>query len=91
MTVSPERAPTTLYPQVLGREIGEQITIKRRPQSVGAVMSFDARIEGESHTINPDAWTATFSLSPADSATTSYYWQLDAVSGPGLDSLKLAY
>lgn len=86
--LTPERDPTGLYPQVLGREIGEQVTIKRRPQGVGTAISFDARIEGISHTITPDAWETVFRLSPAD---TGVFLQLDLTSGPGLDSLKLAY
>ena len=84
----PERDPTTLYPQVLGREIGEQVTILRRPQGVGSAINFDARIEGISHTITPNTWETTFRLSPAD---TGQYLRLDLTSGPGLGSLQLAY
>jgi hypothetical protein len=84
----PERDPAGLYPQVLGREIGEQVTIKRRPQAVGSAISFDARIEGIAHTVTPDNWQTTFRLSPADAGA---YLQLNLTSGPGLDSLRLAY
>lgn len=86
--LAPERDPAGLYPQVLGRELGEQVTIKRRPQGVGSAISFDARIEGISHTITPNSWETTFRLSPADSGV---FLQLDLTSGPGLDSLRLAY
>lgn len=84
----PERDPTNLYPQVFGREIGEQVTINRRPQGVGSAISFDARIEGISHTFTPSTWETTFRLSPADAGR---YLQLDLTSGSGLDSLVLAY
>lgn len=88
MDLAPERDPANLYPQVLGREIGDQVTINRRPQGVGSAISFDARIEGIAHTITPETWATTFRLSPADTAV---YLQLDLTSGPGLDSLALAY
>lgn len=88
LVVNLERDPTNLYPQALAREIGDTVTIKRRPQNVGAAASFDARVEGIAHTITPQSWTTTFRLSPAD---TDLYLQLDATTGPGLGSVKLAY
>jgi hypothetical protein len=52
---------------VIGDEIGTRITVNRRPQGVGSVISKDLRIEGISHSITPDAWSTTYSLSPVTS------------------------
>ena len=67
ITVNPRQSASTLYPAVIGDEIGTRITVKRRPQSVGSVISKDLRIEGISHSITPDSWSTTYSLSPVTS------------------------
>jgi hypothetical protein len=64
ITVNPRQSASTLYPAVIGDEIGTRITVNRRPQGVGSVISKDLRIEGISHSITPDAWSTTYSLSP---------------------------
>lgn len=77
LTVAPEKAPATLYPQVLGREIGDRLTVKRRPQGVGSAISQDANIEGITHSITPDAWVTSWNLTPAN---TLQFW-LAGVTG----------
>ena len=67
ITVNPRQSASTLYPAVIGDEIGTRITVNRRPQGVGSVISKDLRIEGISHSITPDAWSTTYSLSPVTS------------------------
>lgn len=62
--VSP-RANTTIYTGLIGDEIGTRITVKRRPQSVGTVISKELLIEGVSHDISPMNWSSTYNLSPA--------------------------
>jgi hypothetical protein len=62
--VSP-RANTTIYTGLIGDEIGTRITVKRRPQSVGSVISKELLIEGVSHDIGPRTWSSTYNLSPA--------------------------
>jgi len=59
------RANTTIYTGLIGDEIGTRITVKRRPQSVGSVISKELLIEGVSHDIGPMSWSSTYNLSPA--------------------------
>lgn len=58
------RANTTLYTGLLGDELGTRITVNRRPQGVGLVISKQLLIEGVSHDIGPRSWTSTYNLSP---------------------------
>jgi hypothetical protein len=62
--VSP-RSNTTIYTGLIGDEIGTRITVKRRPQGVGSVISKELLIEGVSHDIGPQTWSSTYNLSPA--------------------------
>ena len=59
------RANTSIYTGLIGDEIGTRITVKRRPQGVGAVISKELLIEGVSHDIGPMSWSSTYNLSPA--------------------------
>jgi hypothetical protein len=59
------RANTTIYTGLIGDEIGTRITVNRRPQSVGSVISKELLIEGVSHDIGPRTWSSTYNLSPA--------------------------
>ena len=59
------RANTTIYTGLIGDEIGTRITVKRRPQGVGSVISKELLIEGVSHQIGPMSWSSTYNLSPA--------------------------
>ena len=59
------QANTTIYTGLIGDEIGTRITVKRRPQSVGSVISKELLIEGVQHDIGPMSWSSTYNLSPA--------------------------
>jgi hypothetical protein len=64
LQVKPRQVPADLFPKVLGYEIGTRITVNRRPQSVGSVMTNELLIEGVAHDIQVDGWTTNWSLSP---------------------------
>lgn len=66
ITINARQAPASLYAAVIGDEIGTRITVKRRPQGVGSVISKDLRIEGIAHSVTPDSWVTTYSLSPVN-------------------------
>lgn len=88
IVIKPLSDPTNLIPQVLGREIGDRITVKRRPQG-GAAITQEALIEGVSHSFTPNGeWTTTWNLSPAD--TKNYLILNDAAFGL-LNSALLGY
>ena len=69
LAFTPRQAATSLYPVAIGVEIGTRITVNRRPQSVGSVISQQVIVEGISHTITADTWQTTFQLSPVFAST----------------------
>jgi hypothetical protein len=87
LTFSPRQSPATLYPTAIGFEIGTRITVRRRPQGVGTVISKPVIIEGISHNITPDSWETTYTLSPVFVAT----FVLDSIQFGVLDSNQLGY
>lgn len=86
LTVRPFADPTNLWPQVLGRDIGDRITIRRRPQGVGDMIEKEVLIEGISHTIAPGSWVTSWDLTPGEILS---YWIL-GTSELGTDT-RLAY
>lgn len=70
--------PTTdaLWVEVLSRRIGDRITVRRHPQSVGTAITFDCIVEGIDYEYSDgvDTFLATYHLSRADPVA---YWILD--------------
>lgn len=71
--------PTNAWPQVLGRKIGDRITVKRRPQGVGSAISQDCQIERITHRFAAGEWATTWSLSSVDPNET-LWWQIGSGS-----------
>ena len=77
MSVAPRGNPNSLWPQVLGREIGDRVTVVRRPQQMGS-MSQQVYIEGIEHQATASAeWKTTYTLSLADVTT---FWLMGDTS-----------
>jgi hypothetical protein len=87
LTFTPRQSPSTLYAVAIGVEIGTRLTVKRRPQGVGSVLSKEVIVEGISHSISPDGWETSFTLSPVFAAT----FVLDSATFGVLDSNQLGY
>lgn len=70
-----EANPAVLWPQVLGRELGDRLTVRRRPPGGGAAIDQPSHLEGARlrWTAEGGAWAATWEISPAD---TGQYWLL---------------
>jgi len=64
MRFSPRRL-TSMYSATITDDIGTRITVKRRPQGVGSVISKELIVEGISHDIGISSWETTYNLSPA--------------------------
>ncbi len=63
MKLKPQRDPTVMWPEALGRLIHDRVTIIRRPPG-GGTMSQECFIEGIKHTAEADgAWETVFSFS----------------------------
>lgn len=78
LTFLPRRSVSTLLPQSLTRDIGDRVTVRRRPGGVGSAIDKDVFIEGIGHTITKTDgdwnWKTTFNFSPAQDL--SDYWIL---------------
>lgn len=69
ISIEPMRDPTNLWPQVLGRELGDHILVRRRPPGGGPLIEQESVIEAISHTASNSQWVTQFSLSPAEPTT----------------------
>ncbi len=97
MVVEPSGANAVdLFPQVLGREIGDKLTVRRKPQNVGASIDQAVIVEGLKHEFRDRFWSTEFMLSPSSALSTpgagdAEYLQLNDTDGPGLGFVRLAY
>ncbi|MFW9991952.1 MAG: hypothetical protein ACFFD4_07810 [Candidatus Odinarchaeota archaeon] len=87
LTIHPKRDPDNLYPQVLGREISDRITLRLNEASV----SSDYHIEGITHRYKAltQDWQTTWQLSDADS---QQYWAIGETNFSEIgETTKVAY
>lgn len=63
--IDPRLDPAALYPQVLGRQIGDRITIIRRPPGGGDPIQRDVFIRSVSHEIAQGSWKTKWALQSA--------------------------
>lgn len=87
LTFEPLEQGADLWPQALGREIGDRITVNRRPPG-GGTITRDAFVRGMEHTFTATSWTTTW---PLQSATRYSFLILDHSTNGALDSNALAY
>jgi len=81
-----EAEPATLWPHLLGRDIGDRISITKRPPGGGTALTQVSWIEGVAFTWRAfgGVWESiTWTVSPADTQT---YWQLQDATYGVLDS-----
>lgn len=69
ITVNPLGDPANLWPQVLGRKLGDRVTVKFTPPGGGARISRDVFIRGISHDIGTATWQTTFVFQDATKFT----------------------
>ena len=62
-----------LWPVILGRELGERITVRRRPPGGGATIELDCLILGITYDVKPEDWTITWDLAPAEPVLDAWY------------------
>jgi hypothetical protein len=63
--IDPTADPDNLWPQVLGRELGDRITAKFCPPGGGATIERDVFIRGIRHDMTPQTWMTTWTLQDA--------------------------
>lgn len=93
LTVNPQGDTTfenAAYPQVLGREIGDRITVIARPPGGGDTIQRDVFVRGIHHQIDARTynWMTTWTL---QSATKYDFLILDSATFGTLDAHALAY
>jgi hypothetical protein len=88
LTLDP-RVDARLWPHVLGREIGDLVTLVKHPPGGGTALTLVMRIEGITHDVDAArrTWVTTWNLSPAD---TDAYIILDDPAY-GLNAAALFY
>lgn len=89
LTVTPLRDPA-LWPHVLGREIGDLITVVRRPPGAGTITK-NVFIRGITHTVDVSSgtWQTTWDLQDASKYTG--FLILDDTTAGKLDTGKLGF
>jgi hypothetical protein len=88
ISVTPQRDPDVMWPEVLGLDLVYQVNVERTPQGVGSVIDLDYTIEGVAHHIEPRFWRTELQLSPAD---TPGAFILDSTSQGILDTNTLGW
>jgi hypothetical protein len=87
----PMRDPASLWPQALGREVGDRIQVWRRPPGVSSPVAKDCFIRGISHqwSMSPASWVTTWTLQ--DASKYGSFLTLDNATLGALDANALAY
>jgi hypothetical protein len=65
LKVDPLADPARLFPQVLGRKLGDRVTVKFTPPGGGTRISRDVFIRGIDHAIGLDTWETTLAFQDA--------------------------
>lgn len=68
--VLPRTKTSTHLPTLLGLELGERVTVKRRPTGGSGTIDLTCTVQGISHQITPDRWTTILYLAPSQSSYT---------------------
>ena len=74
--VHPEKDQANLYPEVLGRELLELVTVKYDPPGAGDTLDQVVAIQSVAHTIIPGSFVTTYTCFPLSTFETTDYWVL---------------
>lgn len=90
LTVWPHSDEANLFPQVLGRQVGDRLTVTRRPPGGGSAITRDVFVRGISHMLDNSGhdWRTVWTL---ESATRYQFFVLDHATLGQLDSNALGY
>jgi hypothetical protein len=91
LVIDPAADPANLWPQVLGREIGDRVQVWTRPASVPSPVSKDCFIAGITHAWDSaaQAWLTTWTLQ--DATKYGSFLTLDNPTLGALDANALAF
>jgi hypothetical protein len=66
LVIDPSADEADIFPHALGRELGDAVTVQRKPQGVGNEISKAYVIEGINHVVTAKTWRTGWSLTPVD-------------------------
>ncbi len=75
--VNPHSDPSNLWPEVLGRELLELVTVKVNPPGAGTNLDQIVVIESVQHSVTPGTWVVTYTCHPLSAFESADYWILD--------------
>jgi hypothetical protein len=75
LTIWPQKAPSTIWPQALGRDLGDVVNVEFTPPN-SDTLDQDVRIEQITHEVTPGFWRTSFGVYPLASIETNDYWIL---------------
>lgn len=76
LRIFPQQDPSNLWPEVLGRELQDVITVVFSPPGGGDDINRLFAVEGIQHEIMAGLWVTTYSLHPLSTFETADYWIL---------------
>jgi hypothetical protein len=74
-TIEPQQS-TGLWPEILGRELQDVITVKVDPPGTGTTLDQDVAVEAIQHELVGGHWRTTYGCHPLSTAETQDYWIL---------------
>lgn len=74
-TIEPQQS-TALWPEILGRELQDVITVKVDPPGTGTTLDQDVAVEAIQHELVGGHWRTTYGCHPLSTAETQDYWIL---------------
>ena len=90
VAVSPRSAPSTLFPVVRQREVGDRISVRRLPVGTGSAFTKELTIEGVQHAFDVDGNWVTSYLT-ASGELSSVWFILDDATYGLLDTGRLGF
>ena len=89
MQIEPQQDGANLFPHALGRQLGDRVTVRRRPPGGGDVIERDEFIRGIEHQIRQGEWLTRFTFSSAEKFGS--FFVLDNATLGRLDFNALGY
>ncbi len=83
ITIQPQSDPANLWPQVLGRELEDKVTVVRTPVNLGSAITQPVRIQSVAHSVFMEAglWETDLELSPVSPDSNWWIWDTSTWSG----------
>jgi hypothetical protein len=75
-TIKPPPASSTLWPEVLDRELRDLVTVKVNPPGSGTTLNQLVGVEAISHDVTPGFWQTTYTCHPVSAFEVQDYWIL---------------